>query len=128
MNEIVRDRGTIVTIVERFNFRSFTRCLSRKGASIAESASFQKHLFALERIGLRQELGHNRMILEKLDGIRPSVTRSKETRILNHARISLYPPPPSIASLLPSFLRLLVVEEEEEEESLDGDETGLLER
>lgn len=80
-----------------FNFRSFTRCLSRKATSIVESASpsFQKHLFALERIGLRQELGHNRMILETmLDGTRPSVTGSKETRILNHARISLYPPPP----------------------------------
>lgn len=39
-----------------------------------------------------------------LDGTRPSVTGSKETRILNHARISLYPPPPYLASLLPSFL------------------------
>lgn len=45
------------------------------------------------------------MILETmLDGTRPSVTGSKETRILNHARISLYPPPPYLASLLPSFL------------------------
>lgn len=56
-----------------------------------------------------------------LDGTRPSVTGSKETRILNHARISL-----SIPLLLPSsFLHRRM----EEEESLDGDEeTGLLER
>ena len=67
------------------------------------------------------------MILETmLDGTRPSVTGSKETRILNHARISLYPPPPILH--LSFHLSSIVVEEEQEEESLNGNETGLLER